>query len=227
MTKPIKDAVASEWSGIDVTAFGPYKESLQARFGEALFAAPERRRALAYDPKLWSHEIGIEVRGTLTVIDKSPDEFVFVVPAMPTEEELWYRYEQISDWWMLAHAFYWWMRREHGADAAEPFLSALHVQIIGRTWTDPDWRARLLDDPRATLEAETGGRFAPDLAVRAVEEADGHVLVLPTPPEAERVADGARYTASLFAAAHTWWQWLVWPRLMTPPGPTRIAEMVS
>ncbi|MEM7710404.1 MAG: hypothetical protein AAF264_06575 [Pseudomonadota bacterium] len=226
--------VKSVWSGIDVRDFGPYREAVAAALAARSWSEPLLREEMAVSPALYWEETGFEAptgpngstdRG-LRIIDKEVDEFVFVVPRVPPEAELWYRYEQISDWWMLAHGFYWWMRREYG-DAIDPFLGALGVQIIGRTWTDPAWRTALLNDPRATLERETGGTFHPDLHVRAVEETDAHVLVLPNDPAAERVGDGAEHHASLFSMAHTWWQWLVWPRLMRPVDGTEIRGMVK
>lgn len=222
-----QDIVKREWSGIDVRDFGPYRESLAAAIALRSWDDPDLRRALVETPETYFRETGLPAPDgmDLRVIEKTPEQFVFVVPAHPGEAALWYRYEQIANWWMLAHGFFWWMRREHGA-AIDPLLGALGVQIIGRTWTDPDWRDRLLADPRATLEAETGGTFHPDLEVTAVEETDAHIVVLPTDPKAERVADAAAHTASAFAMAHTWWQWLVWPRLMRPVDGSAIDGMV-
>nr|WP_298373698.1 hypothetical protein [uncultured Halomonas sp.] len=224
----IHDNVKSEWSGIDVKDFGPYRESLAAALACRGWNDEKLRSELVKTPDLYFEKTGLArpESMSLRIVDKTPDEFVFVVPRNPPERELWYRYEQISNWWMLAHGFYWWMRREHGAKV-DPFLGALNVQIIGRTWNDADWRARLLDDPRTTLEHETGGTFAPDLEVRAVEERDAHILVLPTDPAQERVTDGGEHLASLFSMGHTWWQWLVWPRLMRDVQGSDIEGMVK
>lgn len=146
--------VKSEWSGIDVRDFGPYREALAARLGQRLWSDAGLRRRLAEAPETYFGETGLSAPDgmDLRVIDKGVDEFVFVVPRVPPEVELWYRYEQISDWWMLAHGFYWWMRREHG-DAVDPFLGALGVTSGGRgpirtgatrCWTipAPRWSAR-------------------------------------------------------------------------------------
>ncbi len=216
------------WSGIDVRPFGPYRESLAAELGHLTWKDAALRQKLAESPKTYFELTGLpEPEGMdLRIVDKATDEFIFVVPRIPPKTELWYRYEQISDWWMLAHGFYWWMRREHG-EVVDPFLGALNVQIIGRSWTDPDWRAALLSDPRRTLESEMGGTFHPDLDVRAIEETDAYTLVLPTDPADERIADGGKHHASLFSIAHTWWQWLVWPRLMRDVDGSEITGMVG
>ncbi len=218
----------STWSGIDVRPFGPYRESVAAELGHLMWKDAALRQKLVERPKTYFELTGLpEPEGIdLRIVDKAADEFIFVVPRIPPKAELWYRYEQISDWWMLAHSFYWWMRREHG-EVVDPFLGALNVQIIGRSWTDPEWRAALLSAPRETLEAEMGGTFHPDLHVRAIEETNAHILVLPTDPADERIADGSEHHGSLFAMAHTWWQWLVWPRLMHAVDGSEIEGMVG
>jgi hypothetical protein len=65
--------------------------------------------------------------------------------------------------------------------------------------TDDEFRARLVADPRAALEAETGLRFPPDYRLHVHEESatDAH-LVLPPKPELsrdqlDRIAGGHHY----------------------------------
>ena len=223
-----QETVKARWSGIDVAGFGPYRESVAAALARRCWRDPDLAGRLVADPDLYFEETGFErgSAGRLTILAKAADEFVFVVPATPPSDELWYRYEQISNWWMLAHGFYWWARREQ-RDAVDPFLAALDVQIIGRCWNDPDWRERLLDDPRATLEREMGSAFSPGLRVRAIDEGHGRVLVLPPDPVSEAVDGAGEHGADLFAVAHTWWQWMIWPRLMRDIEGPEIGGMVA
>ena len=62
--------------------------------------------------------------------------------------------------------------------------------------------------------------------MRAIEETDGPILVLPDDPRSETTEPKAEHLASLFAMAHTYWQWLVWPRLMRPLDVVEITRMV-
>ncbi len=53
--------------------------------------------------------------------------------------------------------------------------------LINRSLEDEDFRQRLLDDPKGTLEQELGGSLPEGVEVRAVEEtADTIYLVLPS-----------------------------------------------
>ena len=54
-------------------------------------------------------------------------------------------------------------------------------KLIQRSLEDEDFRQRLLDDPKGTIEQELGGRLPEGVEVRAVEEsADTIYLVLPS-----------------------------------------------
>jgi hypothetical protein len=54
-------------------------------------------------------------------------------------------------------------------------------RLIQRSLEDEDFRQRLLDDPKGTVEQELGGRLREGVEVRAVEEtADTIYLVLPS-----------------------------------------------
>jgi Nitrile hydratase, alpha chain len=54
-------------------------------------------------------------------------------------------------------------------------------RLIHRSLEDEDFRQRLLDDPKGTMEQELGGRLPEGVGVRAVEEtADTIYLVLPS-----------------------------------------------
>ena len=61
------------------------------------------------------------------------------------------------------------------------------AHIAMKAAEDDDFRARLLADPRAALEAETGLRLPPDYQLHVHEESatDAH-LVLPPKPELSR-----------------------------------------
>jgi hypothetical protein len=80
-------------------------------------------------------------------------------------------------------------------------------KLIQRSLEDEEFRQRLLDDPKGTLEQELGGRFPESIEVRVVEEsADTIYLVLPnasplgegeeiSDQELEQVAGGVDHTA--------------------------------
>jgi Nitrile hydratase, alpha chain len=54
-------------------------------------------------------------------------------------------------------------------------------RLVQRSLQDEDFRQRLLDDPKGTLEQEVGGRLPESIEVRVVEEsADTIYLVLPS-----------------------------------------------
>jgi hypothetical protein len=54
-------------------------------------------------------------------------------------------------------------------------------RLIQRSMEDEDFRQRLLDDPKGTLEQEMGDRLPEDVEVRVVEEtAESIYLVLPS-----------------------------------------------
>lgn len=223
------EQVKEHWSGIDVSKeFGPYQESVQARLAQRLWDDESLKQALKDRPDAYFEETGFERphERSVRIVDKTPQQFIFVVPLIPPESEIWHRYEQISNWWMYAHAFHWWMRRDHGSKV-DPFLSSLDVQIIGRSWTDMDWRRALLADPRATLERELAAKFDPGLDVQVIEETSDHILVLPDDPASEETGSKAKHLGSLFGMAHTYWQWLVWPRLMRRLDDVEITRMVK
>ena len=63
----------------------------------------------------------------------------------------------------------------------------VRAHIAMKAAEDDEFRARLVADPRATLEAETGIRFPDDYRLHVHEESatDAH-LVLPPKPELSR-----------------------------------------
>ena len=55
--------------------------------------------------------------------------------------------------------------------------------LVQRSIEDQDFRQRLLDDPKGTLEQALGTQLAEDVEVRVVEENPQTIyLVLPAPP---------------------------------------------
>lgn len=57
-------------------------------------------------------------------------------------------------------------------------------QLILRAWEDPEFKAALLRDPKATLEAALGVALPEDLTIFVHEQTPTEVhLVLPLPPE--------------------------------------------
>jgi Nitrile hydratase, alpha chain len=59
--------------------------------------------------------------------------------------------------------------------------SEMERRLIQRSLEDEDFRQRLLDDPKGTVEQELGSRLAESTEVRVVEEsADTIYLVLPS-----------------------------------------------
>ena len=226
-----KELIAPTWSGIDVREFGPYHESLAAAVALKTWSDPNFKAELLSNPAVvLEREMGLLLPGGqhIELIDKRLDEFIFVIPETPPAEALWHRYEQISGWWMLAHANWWWMTRRFGVEKVAAFLPALDVQIIGRLWNDTAWRAALIRDPRSTLEAELKATFPPSLKVRSIADTPEVVhLVLPPAPEAEDIDEAADHLAGLFALSHTWWHWLVYSRLLRPAIPGRVTGMVN
>ncbi|WP_438433855.1 NHLP leader peptide family RiPP precursor [Gorillibacterium sp. sgz500922] len=62
---------------------------------------------------------------------------------------------------------------------------ALQSQVIQRAWKDPDFKTKLLSDPKAAIQEALGISLPGHLKLKAVEEsADEMVLVLPPSPAA-------------------------------------------
>lgn len=218
------------WSGIDVKKFGPYHESLAAALADKIWSNPEFKAELLKNPQqVLYDEIGLEISQgqKINLVDKQPDEFYFVLPQTPPEAELWYRYEQISGWWMFAHSLWWFMKRHFG-DRVSSFLTSLNVQIIGRTWNDESWRQSMIDNPRETLEAEVKAKFPPSLKVYSLVDTEEVInLVIPTHPQKEDIESNAEYLAGMFAMGHTWWQWLVYPKLLRTVDTSTVTGLVD
>lgn len=59
----------------------------------------------------------------------------------------------------------------------------LHNQVIQKAWQDPSFKARLLEDPKRTLQEVLGVILPEHIKVKAVEEnSDELYIVLPPNP---------------------------------------------
>lgn len=66
----------------------------------------------------------------------------------------------------------------------------IESRLIAKAWTDPDFKGRLLTDPKGTVEGELGTTLQPDLRLNVVEENSHRLyLLLPAkPPGADRLS---------------------------------------
>ena len=78
------------------------------------------------------------------------------------------------------------------------------AHIAMKATEDDDFRARLVADPRATVEAETGLRFPDDYRLHVHEESatDAHMVLPPKPELSQEQLD--RITGG-FSDASSWW----------------------
>lgn len=61
--------------------------------------------------------------------------------------------------------------------------AALRSQIIERAWIDPEFKKRLMSDPKAAIKEALGISLPESFKVRTVEESsDEFYLVLPSAP---------------------------------------------
>lgn len=211
--------VKATWSRIDVREFGPYKEQRQTVLINRIWNDSVLKNELMQNPKaVLQRESGLIFSENIEVkvLEEPTDEFFFVLPAIPPQTELWYRYEQISGWWMLAHTFWWWEKRIHG-DNVDAFLPGLEVQIIGRSWSDPAFRQQLLSNVKTALANEIGLSFPPQLTMTAIEDTPSLVhFVLPKQPQTEDLVNETEHLGAHFLAAHTWWYSMVCARIHSP-----------
>lgn len=69
----------------------------------------------------------------------------------------------------------------------------LQTQVIQKAWSDPDFRARLLQDPKAALRETFGVDLPQDIRLNVVEEntKEFYLVIPPHPsaviPQAERI----------------------------------------
>ena len=177
--------VKPEWSQVkETTIYGPYNEALQYRLLLGLWSNEALKNEFTSNPKaVLEREAHLKLPGHMQVqvVEDTPDRFHFILPRTPAKKEFNYRYQQIADWWMLAHYLGVRQLRE-GKELAsvDSFRKALHVMIIGHVWFYPSFKRAMIEDAKAALEAETGARFQSDLTAIAPEDSD-KVTTSPSP----------------------------------------------
>ncbi|MBW5446128.1 NHLP leader peptide family natural product precursor [Cohnella sp. CFH 77786] len=67
-------------------------------------------------------------------------------------------------------------------------LESLKVQIIQKAWTDPEFKAKLMADPRSALQASFGITLPAEIEILPVEETLSryYLVIPPNPAELER-----------------------------------------
>ncbi|MCB0086458.1 MAG: NHLP leader peptide family RiPP precursor [Caldilineaceae bacterium] len=67
--------------------------------------------------------------------------------------------------------------------------STAYHNIIAKAWADPDYKARLMHDPKSTLQ-EAGVQIPDNVAVKVVADTDEVVhIVLPASPAGEALSE--------------------------------------
>ncbi|MBD2060647.1 NHLP leader peptide family natural product precursor [Oculatella sp. FACHB-28] len=213
--------VKTTWSTIDATTYGPYREALQMRLILRLWHEDALRQEFLSNPKAVlereSH-LKLPADTQIKVLEDTANLFHFVLPQRPPEGEFAYRFQQIADWWMMAHSLIWWQMRS-GADLAtlDHFRQGIHVMIIGRAWKDPQFVPEMQQDAKARLAKEIGATFPDYLTVVApVDTPTLKHFVIPKRPQDERLIEQSDHLAGWFATAHALWWSLVCTRLLTP-----------
>ena len=65
------------------------------------------------------------------------------------------------------------------------------AKIVAKAWQNPEFKARLLKDPKAIVEEVTGEKLPADMKVSLFEETDSSVcLILPRNPDEELSDNG-------------------------------------
>jgi hypothetical protein len=215
MVSPVKTI----WSGIDVSQSRPFYEASQAELLCRLWQDADLQHQLFDDPKSFlEKEAGLTLPQdtTIEVLSEDVDDtFYFIVPfkpASPQEQRL--RLEQMANWWMTAHAFWWHLYLHH--PEADRFRQALQAMIIGHVWSDPAFRQGLLTNPKETLEREIGLSFAAALQFKTLEDTANFCrLVVPNQPN-YTLLQGPNRLSDWWMTAHTFWAWLIWPQIHAP-----------
>lgn len=221
------------WSGADVSSTGAFKEALQADLLSRLWQSPELMQQLCSQPKpLLKEALGLSLPSTvdLNVLpEKAGNTFHFVIPRQPSESTaLFARLNQMGNWWMVAHTFWWHL---HRSDKDEMRL-ALQAMIIGHVWSDLAFKQALLTNPKEVLSREIGLDFPEHVQIQVLEDtATRYHLVIPQPPSQPYSPPSSQGSTSLldqsattdfsqlsewWMRAHTFWAWLVWMTLHTP-----------
>ncbi len=68
------------------------------------------------------------------------------------------------------------------SESRDQLRKQVEVRITGKAASNPEFRERLMQDPKQVVEAETGIKLPADLKITVVEEQAGvFYLVLPSP----------------------------------------------
>ena len=89
----------------------------------------------------------------------------------------------------------------------------LQALLIEKSMKDDDFRSRLLSNPKATIEAETGQLYPPEVQVKIVED-DPDVLVFHI-PKMPAVASGELSDAELEMVVGAWGTAILCPATST------------
>jgi hypothetical protein len=218
--------VKAPWSNVAQTSiYGPYNEAKQFRLLLRLWIDDAIRAEFLSDPKgVLRREASLDLPAAMrvNVVEDRRDLFHFVLPLAPVQEEFNLRYQQISNWWMLAHYLATRQLRD-GMDiaAVDGFRQALQVMIIGKTWFDPAFKQAMLRDAKSELERETGANFPPSLVIKAIADTKDEITIaVPKAPHDEDLLEEKGHLASWFLAGHGTWYFLVLGRLLRPLPPT-------
>ncbi|MBE9062266.1 NHLP leader peptide family RiPP precursor [cf. Phormidesmis sp. LEGE 11477] len=214
--------INSIWSGAEVSSTGAFKEALQADVLSRLWQSPELMQQLCSQPQSFLQEaLGLSLPDTVEVNvlrENVGDTFHFVVPYRPSNSQaLFARLEQMGNWWMVAHTFWWHLQRPDKDD----FRLALQAMIIGHVWSDLDFKRALLANPKAVLAKEIGLNFPNRIQIQILEDTPVlYHLVVPQPPGNRHAADTSHLSewqlSEWWMRAHTFWAWLNWMTLHTP-----------
>ncbi len=214
-TKQFLKKTPDEWSGVPVSEFGPTKEAKMARILDMIWSDTAFKEEIMENPAEILRREGIEVPDNMKVIliEDEKNEFNFAIPNIPPKEEFYYRYEQISGWWMFAHQLWYWMGRQLDLEKSRPFREGLTIQLIGKTWNDSEYRELMINDPKAAFEQQ-GLEFPKKLKIKSLVNSE-NTFYLPIPKAPKEVKWNKKgKTGSWFVNGHTLWWWLVSPRLM-------------
>lgn len=206
--------VKQVWGNIAATSStGQFKEAKQLRLLLGLWYDDALRAEFIDSPKdVLLREAGFAFPDDVKVqvVADEPDLFHFVLPRKPPAEETMYRYQEISDWWMVGHsACYFQLREGKDLAAVDTFRQGLWVMIIVRTWQDPAFRQAMLTNPKEALTNELGSTFPPSLRIKAPEDTESTThLVIPRRPAEQDLLDQSEHPGAWFAAMHNFWYFL-------------------
>jgi len=74
------------------------------------------------------------------------------------------------------------------AESATDTRRALETRLIEKAWRDPEFRKRVLSDPKGILEKQLGRKLPEQLKIYVHEE-DGNTLHFTVPPSPANVAE--------------------------------------